>query len=146
MTIKIRTASATTAGRATALTPAAAFAAGTENQSRNRDGGAVELVARTTRLVEAPAVEARHLETRAPGGPLAPALTTRRTMTHAPERRTNPALRRRIDELLDRVRDARREVVELALAGAEQRIRPSDADDARTLEHVKAPGEDHPEA
>jgi hypothetical protein len=67
-------------------------------------------------------------------------------MTHAPERRTNPALRQRVDELLGRVRDARHEVVELALAGAQrQRVRPSDADDARTPERANAPGEDRPE-
>ena len=63
MTVKIRTASATAAGRATAVTPGAAFAAGTQNQSTNRDAGPAEHVARTTPLVEAPAVEARHLET-----------------------------------------------------------------------------------
>jgi hypothetical protein len=67
-------------------------------------------------------------------------------MTHHPERRTNPALRQRIDELLGRVRDARLEVVERGLAGAQQqRARPSDPADARTLEPVKALGEDRPE-
>ena len=63
MTIKIPTASATAAAGASAVTPGAAFAAGTPNQTRNRGRGALELLVAETPLVEAPAVETRHVET-----------------------------------------------------------------------------------
>jgi hypothetical protein len=46
-------------------------------------------------------------------------------MTDPPDRRTNPALRRRIDELIDRVHDARAEIVERGLNA----VRDPDHDD-----------------
>jgi hypothetical protein len=48
-------------------------------------------------------------------------------VTHRPERRTNQALRRRIDQLIGRVRSAREEIVERGLDAVQE---TKDADGA----------------
>ena len=50
-------------------------------------------------------------------------------MTEPPDRRTNPALRRRIDELIDRVHDARAEIVERGLNAVRDPDQNEDGDD-----------------
>jgi hypothetical protein len=61
-------------------------------------------------------------------------------MTEPPERRNNPALRRRIDELIDRVHDARAEIVERGLNAVRDPDDPDDGGDGAGTDGARAEG------
>jgi hypothetical protein len=61
-------------------------------------------------------------------------------MTEPPERRNNPALRRRIDELIDRVHDARAEIVERGLNAVRDPDGPDDGGDGAGTDGARAEG------